>query len=311
MSRIFKFLVAAATAAACLSCSTPRANVAETPNTAVEAPGVNFTDPNAAVAEGDRLFEENQTQSAIEAYRQAVKLDPDFADAHFKLGIAYSLYEMQMEQAGAVSEAPANSKEKTPKRNSEIAFERAVGSYEKWIDANPKDDAAFFNLGRAHAKLAKDEEAEKAFKQAVKLKPEDSEYQTELGAILIKLAQYHQAIEPLKKAVELDPGNVRAQDLLDDAKAGRQRIDYVSPKNTNQNTANKTVPSNANANSNTNSDPPRSNSNTRPKRPNTNEKPPPAPPTGRNKAPLCYKSPTSNIVQKQIFLSQKSLTLAR
>ena len=47
--------------------------------------------------DGRRLGE--LTDMAIEAYKQAVKLDPDFAEAHFKLGIAYSLLEMQIQRS--------------------------------------------------------------------------------------------------------------------------------------------------------------------------------------------------------------------
>lgn len=214
-----------------------------------------ITDPNAALAEGNRLFDENQTQLAIDAFRHAVSLNPDLADAHFALGIAYALLEMQNAQAGIVTEPAPDSKTEPAKTNSERSFEKAVKAYEKRIDANRQDDAAYFNLGRTYVKLLKDEDAEKAFKEAAELKPEDTEYQTELGAILIRLAQYHQAIAPLKKAIELDPNNARAQELLEDAQAGRQRIDYVPPdKNTNR-AANKVSNSNANtsANSNANS----------------------------------------------------------
>jgi tetratricopeptide (TPR) repeat protein len=98
-----------------------------------------------------------------------------------------------------------------------------------------------------------DEEAEKAFEKAVKLKPDDSDYQMELGAILIKLAKYREAIEPLKKAVELDPENARAQDLLEDAEAGRQRLDYIPPKNGNVSNGNTSSGSSSNSNSNSNS----------------------------------------------------------
>ena len=107
----------------------------------------------------------------------------------------------------------------------------------------------------------------RAFRQAVKLKPDDTEYQTELGAILIKLAKYHEAIDPLKKAVDLDETNVRAQELLDDAEAGRQRLDYVAPKS-NSNLSNANANANANANMSANS-----NSNSAPKTPEANTKP--------------------------------------
>jgi hypothetical protein len=106
----------------------------------------------------------------------------------------------------------------------------------------------------------------------------DTEYQTELGGIRIKLAQYHEAIQPLKKAVELDPENVRAQELLEDAQAGRQRIDYVSNKKDANANANSKSDANSNSNSNT-----ATNSNTTTRRTDSNIKSnkqdPPKPPT--------------------------------
>lgn len=229
-----------------------------------ENPFASIVDAKAALAEGDRLMDENQTESAIQAYKRSIEIEPDFAEAHFKLGIAYGLLEMQMEQDGRAADT-LDSKGRT---RSEKSFEKAVAAYKKYLDANPDDDAARYNLGRTYNKLNKDEEAEREFKAAVKLKPDDTEYQTELGNILIKLAKYHEAIPPLKKAIELDAGNERAASLLEDAQAGRQRIDYIG-KNSNQasNTAR-----NANVNANTNSNSGAANTVVRPT--NTNPKSP-------------------------------------
>lgn len=243
---------------ACLHLGACSPKVANTPdNTAnvnATAPPAQFTDADAALAEGSRLLDENQIEPAIEALKQAVALNPELAEAHFKLGVAYSLREMQMEQSGdqVPTEGDANGK-KPAKLLSEKAFEKAVEAYQKWLKTNPNDDAAHFYLGRTYSKLLKDEEALDEFKQAVKLKPDDTEYQTELGAVLIKLAQYRDAVAPLKKAIDLDPTNDRAAALLEDAEAGRQRIDYVS-KNSNANVAsNKSSNSNSNSVSNSNS----------------------------------------------------------
>lgn len=206
-----------------------------------------YEDANVALADGSRFLDEGDTDRAIDALTQAVKLNPDLAEAWFKLGIAYALVEKReetMEMANVGQDEPAN-KSSRVKTNSEKAFEKAVAAYKKIIDANDEDDVAHFNLGRAYNKLNEDEDAAKALKQAVKLKPDDTEYQTELGAILIKLAQYHEAIAPLKKALELDPENIRAQELLEDAEAGRKRVNYTStPKDEKK-------PSNSSSNSNT------------------------------------------------------------
>jgi len=272
MKQIFLIVVITSIALLAIGCSAePAVNVPE-PAPVVVAPPVpitEITDPDAALAEGNRLLDENQTQLAIDAYRHAVSLSPDLADAYFQLGIAYALLALQNQQAGVVTAPPANAKVAEKKTDSEKAFEKAVKAYEKRIDAKAEDHAAYFSLGRTYVKLLNDQEAEKAFKQAVKLKPDDAEYQTELGAILIILAKYHEAIVPLKKAIEIDGVNGRAQELLEDAQAGRQRIDYVSNnRNTNQAAATKTSNSNAkmSANSNSNSAPKPPPANTQPKK---------------------------------------------
>jgi cytochrome c-type biogenesis protein CcmH/NrfG len=261
--RVFTILIAVVIAFSIAGCGHSASN-ANTENTNVaENPFANITDANQALAEGNRLLDEDQVETALEAFKQAVKLNPDLAEAWFKMGIAYSLLEKAAQQSGDKVIGESDSKAKPL---SQKAFEKAVEAYKKWLDANPNDDVAWFNLGRAYAKLLKDEDAEDAFRKAVKLKPNEVEYLIELGNTLIHLAKYHEALDPLKKAVELDPDNPRAQDLLDDAEAGRQRLDYVAPNNTNK--ANSNTNANANANVNANS-----NSNSVPKNTNTGKKP--------------------------------------
>jgi tetratricopeptide (TPR) repeat protein len=228
-------------------------------NAVGESPYANITDANQALAEGNRLLDENQTDAAIDAFKRAIEIDPNLAEAHFKLGIALSLIEHQFQQTGEGDHVPGEAKGKPA---SQKAFEKAVEAYKKWLTANPEDDVAHFNLARTYGKLDRDEEAEKEFTQAAKLKPDDTEYQTELGAIRIKLAKYYEAIGPLKKAIELDPTNDRAASLLEDAEAGRARVAYVSDKNTNQSASNRASNANVNANLSTNS--------------NTGTKPPPS-----------------------------------
>jgi tetratricopeptide (TPR) repeat protein len=213
--------------------ATPIAN--ENQNTAKkeDVPVPTFTDAETALAEGNKYLEAIETEKAIDALKQAVKLNPDLAEAYFQLGIAYSLREKELENAQVVVEEEATPTKKGKKdepvlSDSDKAFENAAKAYEKILKKDAKNAAAHFNLGRSYNKLNKDKEAEKALRQAVKLSPEDSEYQTELGAILIKLAQYEEAVRFLKKAVELDENNSYALDLLEKAEAGKKRIDFAN-----------------------------------------------------------------------------------
>lgn len=200
-----------------------------------------FADAVEASAAGDKYLDRLETENAVNAFSQAVKLNPDFAEAYFKLGIAYSLREKETGVSGYETESeptpPAQRQSKKGKKDqpvltdAEKAFESAAGVYEKILEKSPKDDQALYNLGRAYNKLNKDSEAEKALREAVKLKPEDAEYQTEFGSILIKLAQYDEAVTVLNKAVKLDETNLQAQDLLERAEAGKKRVNFgIKPK---------------------------------------------------------------------------------
>ncbi|MBA2379313.1 MAG: tetratricopeptide repeat protein [Blastocatellia bacterium] len=201
---------------------------------AEETPMPQFTNAVEAFNEGVRLLEDGETDKAIDALNQAIKLDPDHADAYFRLGIAYALAEFrdrgELQQATPTplpGEAPA----KEAKLNSVIAFERAVARYRKRIDANEEDHAAHYNLGRALNRLNLDVEAAAALREAVKLNPDDTEYQIELGATLMKLAKYSEAESAFKKTLEIDPDNLQAEELLERAEAGRKRLEFtVMPK---------------------------------------------------------------------------------
>lgn len=194
-----------------------------------------FTDADEAFAAGEKYFDANENEKAIDAYRQATKLNPGLADAHFQLGVAYALVEA-LEKQDAVP-TPETEATPTPKRKkkkdeerektkSEKAFENAVTAYKNIIKKDAKNAEAHFNLGRSYSKLGEDKEAKEALEKAVKLEPENSLYQTELGAILIEFAKYDQAVRALKKAVELDETNLQAAELLEDAEAGKKRIDF-------------------------------------------------------------------------------------
>ena len=186
-----------------------------------------YSNAEAALKAGDGFIDSNETLKAIEAYEQAIEMDPDLGLAYLGLGVAYALKEKEDQFKPQTEESL-----KRKKKRSVEALEDAVKVFKKNIDEDSKDDTAYFNLGRAYTKLLKDTESHKAFQRAVKLNPDDGEYHTELGAAAIKLARYSEAIKALNKALEIDDENFRAEDLLEKAKEGRRRVGFRSkPKN--------------------------------------------------------------------------------
>jgi tetratricopeptide (TPR) repeat protein len=105
-----------------------------------------YNDANVALADGNKFLDEGELDKAIDALNQAVKLNPDLAEAWFKLGIAYALVEKRDETLVEANEAQPEESPKSKRKatNSEIAFEKAVNAYKKLVEANDQDDVSYF-----------------------------------------------------------------------------------------------------------------------------------------------------------------------
>lgn len=187
-----------------------------------------YPDAQTAFAEGDKFFDSNKISLAIEAYRQATTLDPAFAEAHFKLGVALALRESDTKEA-AKEDVNADAETKAVKTESQKAFEAAIEAYKKLIDSKPDDAGAHYNLGRAYEKLDKDSDAERSLREALRLSPDENDYRIELADVLMKLAKYGEAAGLYRKAFEVDPENFDLEEKIDEAVAGRKRQTFTGP----------------------------------------------------------------------------------
>ncbi len=130
---------------------------------------------------------------AVDAYREAVRLDPERADAWHNLGFAYANL---------------------------ARYPEAVDAYRQAVRINPRDANAWHNLGFAYANLARYPEAVDVYREAVRLNPERADAWYSLGVNYTSLNRYADAIEPLREAVRLNPDYADAWHLLCVAYAG-------------------------------------------------------------------------------------------
>ena len=153
---------------------------------------------------GKQLYRDDQDTEAVAVFEQAVKLDPDLAEAHFRLGLSY-------EAVGKNEEAEAE-------------YKKSVATYKKQLEANPDDAEAHYNLGQTHANLGNYSEAIREYRQATRLKENDADMYYDLGVAHTKLAQYDAAAAAFTKSLEIDPEYYRAEDALTEAREGIKRI---------------------------------------------------------------------------------------
>ena len=153
---------------------------------------------------GKELFRNDQDAEAVLAFMEAVRLDPELAEAHFRLGLGY-------ESLGKRDEA-------------ESAYKKAAEAYKKYFEEHENDGEAHYNLGQIYANLGNYSEAIRQYREATKLKEDDPDIYYDLGVAHTKLAQYDAAAVAFSKSLEIDPDYYRAQDGLDEAKEGIKRI---------------------------------------------------------------------------------------
>ena len=167
-------------------------------------PAVNRSRAKELLEKGKELYRNDQDDQAVASFQEALKLDPDLAEAHFRLGLGY-------EALGKREEA-------------ESEYKKAIETYKKYLAEHEDDSEAHYDLGQTYAGLGQYSEAIREYRLATKLKEDDPDMYYDLGVAHTKLAQYDAAAVAFEKSLEIDPENYRAQDGLDEAKEGIKRI---------------------------------------------------------------------------------------
>ena len=158
----------------------------------------------ALLEQGKIFYRDDKDDEAVAAFHEAIKLDPELAEARFRLGLGYAAL-------GKHEEAEAE-------------YKKAVEVYKKYLAEHEDDSEAHYDLGQTYAGLGQYSDAIREYREATKLKDNDADMYYDLGVAHTKLAQYDAAATAFSKSLEIDPDNYRAQDGLDEAKEGVARI---------------------------------------------------------------------------------------
>ncbi len=117
---------------------------------------------------------------AAEAFRELIKIKPDFADGHSSLG-----------------ETLANQR----------LFRESIVHFQKALEINPNDAFTLTNYAISLQNLGQYEKALDNFDKSLKINPKLSATHNNKGFTLFKMGKFKSAIKSLKKAYALDPNN--------------------------------------------------------------------------------------------------------
>jgi serine/threonine protein kinase/tetratricopeptide (TPR) repeat protein len=136
-------------------------------------------DPVALLSLGDALRDGDRTRldEAMAAYRKAIDLKPDFANAYNALGAAYV------------------------KKN---ASDEAIPYYLKSLELRPGTANVFRNLGEAYCNTRQWDEAVAALSESARLRPRDPKVHFLLGEAFERTGDYDEAARHYSENIKLD-----------------------------------------------------------------------------------------------------------
>jgi len=130
---------------------------------------------------------QSRTSEAIAEYKEAVRINPDYAEAHNNLGSALLL-------TGRTAEA--------------------IDEYNHALQIDPAYAQAHNNLGNALVQTGRAPEAIDHYREALRIAPTSAGAHNNLAAALAQMGQVSEAIQQLNAALRINPIDVDARNNL-------------------------------------------------------------------------------------------------
>ena len=132
---------------------------------------------------GNFHFKKNEFEKAEHFFSEAIKKNPDFADAYNNRGVVYL-------KVGRIDEALKD-------------FEKAVSVDDSFVDAK-------LNLGRLYSEMGKTTEAENLYKSIEKKLEKSSEFYNSYGQNFVRQNHFPEGEQMLSKSLALNSKNIEA-----------------------------------------------------------------------------------------------------
>ena len=170
----------------------------------------------------DEVDDPRGPDAAADNFRQALRIDRDFALA--RVGLSEALWQIYLRDLdrGALAEAEEQAlmardlDPEMPAAHVALArIYRTTGRHDEAIEEvegaladHPRPDEAYRELGRSYERVGDLEEAERALRAATSLRPDDWTNWSALGNFLAQSGSYDESREAFERAAELAPPDV-------------------------------------------------------------------------------------------------------
>jgi tetratricopeptide (TPR) repeat protein len=168
------------------------------------------TETNLATA----LYENGRVDEALEHYRRAIELQPDYAPAFNNMGVSLVqkgrlddgviAYERAIALRPDYPEAHYNLADARLKQNRPDA---AATQLQVVLKSLPESVEAHNNLGIALATEGRLQDAVSEFNQSLRIDPRSAKAHRNLADVLATLGRQNEAVEHFRRAIEIEPGD--------------------------------------------------------------------------------------------------------
>jgi Flp pilus assembly protein TadD len=181
---------------------------------------------------GGVLRDQGKLDEAVTAYREAVRLFPNYAGAHGNLGGVYlkqgRLDEAVAELTEAIRLDPKDSEARISLGIALNELGKGKDAEDQMLEAirlEPDSANAHYNLGRLYAAAGKINDAMVQFAIAARLEPESAQNRYNLGTVLAAQGKMREAVAEFTEAIRLKPDYGNAHNNLGSALANLGQID--------------------------------------------------------------------------------------
>ena len=153
---------------------------------------------------------------AIDAYQQALRINPEYASAWLNLGVAYGKADHPAKAIEAYHQALRIDPQADVWNNLGTAYvesgqtAKAIEAYHQALRIDPEFASAWNNLGIEYGKADHPAKAIEAYQQALRINPEYASAWYNLGVAYGKVGKFAKAIEAYQQALRINPEDASA-----------------------------------------------------------------------------------------------------
>jgi tetratricopeptide (TPR) repeat protein len=167
------------------------------------------------------LAQQGRLDESLDSFRQAIRLRPDFAEAHSNLGNVY-LYQQKLEEAVSSYETALRLQPDFAAAHSNLGHclcllkrhEESEAHCRRAVELFPDGADAFNNLGNALRGQGKKEETRDAYQEALRRNPDFTEAHVNIGFAWMDLRRPEAAAYACREAIRCKPDHQKAYHLL-------------------------------------------------------------------------------------------------